>query len=407
VTLGATTLTVELALAVDDGATHIVLLQAPVDEFAILREAVLVPALEAFAILAPEATPDPATLGYRVEEVRFPGGGPGVDLAGTLTLPEGTGPHPAVVLMSGSGAQDRDESLRPVSTLKPFALLADALTSAGLAVLRYDDRGVGGSTGDYDAATIRELAGDGAAALTYLRGRDDVDAERTGLLGHSEGGLYAAMLAAEDTGVAFVIGLAAPAVDGVSLLVAQNEAIARASGAPEEEVALATAFATQAMPAARDGDTATLEAAIRELAAGLWDRASEEERAILGTRDAFVRRQVDTQMPSLTSDWFRSILAYDPAPDWQRVTVPVLGAYGGLDVQVLPEQNASALKEALDEGGNEDVEIIVLPDANHLFQSAGSGAIAEYGTLPAEFTPDLLPTIVAWLTERAGLASDA
>jgi pimeloyl-ACP methyl ester carboxylesterase len=112
-------------------------------------------------------------------------------------------------------------------------------------------------------------------------------------------------------------------------------------------------------------------------------------------------------MPSLASDWFRSILAYDPAPDWQRVTAPVLGVYGGLDVQVLPDLNASALRAALDAGGNEDVEIIVLPDANHLFQSAESGAIAEYGTLPAEFTSDLLPTIVAWLTERAGLPSDA
>jgi hypothetical protein len=183
--LGEYELAVELAVAEDDGTTHLVLLQSTPDEFASLREQVLVPAVEAFEVLAPEPTPDPATLGYAVEEVGFPGGSEDIQLAGTLTLPSGPGPHPAIVLMSGSGAQDRDESMRPVTTLKPFALIADALTRAGVAVLRYDDRGVGGSTGDYASATIDELASDGRAALEFLRGRSDIDTGRIGLLGHS------------------------------------------------------------------------------------------------------------------------------------------------------------------------------------------------------------------------------
>jgi pimeloyl-ACP methyl ester carboxylesterase len=302
--------------------------------------------------------------------------------------------------MSGSGAQDRDESLRPISSLKPFALIADALTSAGLAVLRYDDRGVGGSSGEYSTATIDELAADGAAALAFLRGREDIDRGRIGLLGHSEGGLYAAKLAAADPAVAFVIGLAAPALDGVSLLVSQNVAITQASGASEEEVAAAAAFAQEAMPLARDGDAEGVEAAMRAYLGTLWDLAPEAERAVMGERADFVEAQVKSRLPGLLTDWYRSILAYDPAPDWQRVSVPVLAVYAGLDVQVLADGNAAALEAALEAGGNDDVEIVTLPDANHLFQAAETGALAEYATLPPEFTPDLLPTLVDWLNEH-------
>ncbi len=223
----------ELALAEADGVTQLVLLQSDPADFETLREQVLLPAIDAFAPLAPTPTPDPSTFDYAIEEVSFPGGSEGVQLAGTLTLPPGPGPHPVVVTMSGSGAQDRDESLRPITSLKPFAILADALTSAGVGVLRYDDRGVGGSSGDYAAATITELAADAAAAVDYLTSREDVDPHRLGLLGHSEGGIYAAMIAASDPRIGY-IGLMAPAVtDGVTLIVEQNEALARSSGVSE------------------------------------------------------------------------------------------------------------------------------------------------------------------------------
>lgn len=404
VRLGDLTIAVELALAEDGGATHLILLQSAPGEFDVLREQVLLPAIEAFDVLAPEPTPDPASLGYEVEEVAFPGGGEGVELAGTLTLPSAPGPHPAVVLMSGSGAQDRDESLRPVSTIKPFALIADALTSAGVAVLRYDDRGVGGSSGDYEAATVEELASDGRAALDYLLERSDVDPGRIGILGHSEGGLYAAMLAAADPDIAFVVGMAAPATDGVSLLIDQNEAILRASGESEDEIAYAQAFAETVMPAVRDGDAETAEAGVREYFGALWDRQSDADRTILGDREAFVQRQVDSQLPLYLSDWFRSILAYDPAPDWQQVGVPVLGLFGARDVQVVTEPNEAALRAALAAGGNQDVEIVVFPDANHLFQASETGALQEYGTLEPAFTPGFLPTLVEWVTARAGVS---
>ncbi len=405
VTLGELTLAVELALAVDGASTHLVLLQSEPGDFEPLRREVLVPALEAFEVLATEPTPDPATLGYRVEEVLFAGGDDGVELAGSLTLPEGPGPHPAIVLMSGSGAQDRDESLRPAALIKPFALIADALTSAGVAVLRYDDRGVGGSSGDYAGATITDLASDGAAALDYLRSRPDIESTRLGLLGHSEGGLYAAQLAAADPSIAFVVGMAAPAADGVSVILAQNEAIARSQGASEEELAQARDVDERALPAARDGDEATLEATLRDYLGSLWDDASAEDRAVLGEREPFIDRQLEGMLARYRSDWFRSFLAYDPAPDWRRVNVPVLGLFGGRDVQVVTEQNEPALRTALEAAGNEDVEIVVFDDANHLFQASESGAIEEYASLAPEFTPEFLPTLVEWVTARAGVTS--
>lgn len=397
---------VELAMAEADGTTHLVVLQALPEAFEDLRAAVFLPAVEAYALLEPEPTGPLPSPGYVSEEVAFPGGSDGVELAGTLTLPSTPGPHPAVVLLSGSGAQDRDESTRPLAAIKPFALLADALTQAGIAVLRYDDRGAGGSSGDYFGSTTQDHAADGGAAVAYLRGRDEIDPERIGLLGHSEGGLHAAMLAAQDPGIAFVVGLAAPAVDGVSLLIAQNEAITRAAGASEAEVELATGFARAVMPVVRDGDPEAIEAAMRDFLERAWDE-QPELRAQLGDRETAIDQRVAAQLPTMTSAWYRSLMGYDPAPDWARVQVPVLGIFGGHDVQVLADQNEQALRAALAGGGNEAVEVVVLPDANHLFQASETGALEEYASLGTEFTPDLLPTLVAWLTERTGLARNS
>jgi len=192
VELGDMVISAEVALAEDDGSTHLILLQSDPEDFDILREQVLLPALDAFDVLAPEPTPDPSTFDYQIEEVTFPGGAADVELSGTLTLPDGPGPHPVVITMSGSGPSDRDESLAPITALKPFAVIADALTSAGVGVLRYDDRGVGSSTGDHEGPTISDFTADARAAIDYLESRDDVDSERIGLFGHSEGGVYAA-----------------------------------------------------------------------------------------------------------------------------------------------------------------------------------------------------------------------
>ena len=397
---GGVSVAVELALAEGDGRTSIVLFQAAPEEFEVLRAGVFAPAVEAFAPLAPEVTPHPSTFDYQIEEVAFPGGADGVELAGTLTLPPGDGPHPTIVLMSGSGAQDRDESLKPLTTLKPFAEIADALTSAGVGVLRYDDRGVGGSTGDYDGSTVSELASDGGAAIDYLATRADIDASRIGVLGHSEGGLYASMLGATDPRISFIVVMAPGVVDGVELLLGQNEAILRANGESEDEIAQAIEFSAAVLPLVRDDDLEAASEVTRAYLGALWDGQSAEDQAVLGERASFIARTLAVQEAGWQPAWLRTILAYDPRLDWQQVRVPVLGLFGARDVQVVLEQNEPALREALAAAGNEDFETVVFPEANHLFQDAISGAVSEYPSLEPAFTEAFLPTLVDWVTAR-------
>ncbi len=334
----------------------------------------------------------------------FPGGSEGVELAGTLTLPDAPGPHPVVITMTGSGPQDRNESLKPITLLEPFAVIADALTSAGVGVLRYDDRGVGGSTGDYNAATVGELAEDARAAIDFVETRDDVDPERIGLFGHSEGGLYAAMLGASDPRVAY-IGMMAPAViDGIELIVEQNIAMTRVpAGSPEEQVEAVGEYTAQVMPKVLEEDFEEVERISLEFYGRLWDELTPEERELAGERSDFARARVDLEMPIYASDWYRSFLGYDPTADWAQVDVPVLGIFGGKDVQVVAESNETALRETLEAAGNEDVTTMTFDDANHLFQEAVTGAFAEYGQLEPEFIDGFVETVVDWFVERAGV----
>jgi pimeloyl-ACP methyl ester carboxylesterase len=402
VSLPSGEIAVHLALAADGSTTYIVLLQSPSAESDELYDAVFLPVLDSVTPLAGPASPSPGSLPYDAVEVSFPGGADDVTLAGTLTTPRTQGPWPAVVLLSGSGAQDRDESLAPVASIKPFALLADALTPAGFAVLRFDDRGVGGSTGDYASATIADLTADARAALDFLATRDDVDPARLALLGHSEGGIYAASLAASDPRLAFVVTLAGPARTGVELLVSQNLAMSRAAGASAADLEDLRRLVEPVMVAARDGDRAAVEAGLRAMIGAAYDALSPDAQALLGDRTEYIDAQVEAQLPVLTSDWFRSLLASDPGADWGRTTIPVLGVFGGKDVQVPAAEEAPAMEAALEAAGNADHEVVTLPEANHLFQAADTGTVAEYSTLADTFTPDLLPTIVEWLSRHTG-----
>jgi hypothetical protein len=222
--------TVDLALAEEDSVTYLAFLQAPPDEFEALHASVFLPILDAFAHYELETGSVP----YLVEEVTFPSGDH--TLAGTLTLPSAPGPHPAIVLVSGSGPQDRDEALGGIA-IRPFRLLADALTRAGVAVLRYDDRGVGQSTGDFSEATSADFAADAEAAITYLLSRPEIDPDQVGLLGHSEGGLIAAMLGARNDDLDFIISLAGPGVPGREVLTLQSRLLMEAEATGEEAVA--------------------------------------------------------------------------------------------------------------------------------------------------------------------------
>jgi uncharacterized protein len=396
-------LRVDLGIAVGGGSTYLVLLQSPIAGADALREAVFLPAIDALAPLAPEPTPDPATLPYLVKEVSFPGGAPDVTLAGTLTVPRTAGPHPAIVLLSGNGPQDRDGSIRPLATIKPFALLADALSRAGLAVLSYDDRGTAASTGTFTTAGLADFTADAGAALAFLRDRPEVDPARVGVLGHSEGGVYIASLIEAGEPLAFAVGMAAPATNGVDVFVAQNGALVRSSGGSEEEAALAEAFAAKLYAAALGDDLAAAEAATREYFGGVWDRQPPDAQSALGDRGAFIDGQVAIQIAGVQAPSFIDILRSDAGVGWEAATFPVLGVFGGRDVQVLATQNAP-LMEAQLAGSDPASRVVTLPDANHLLQAALTGGVAEYGTLDQAFTPAFLPLVTGWVAEQAGLA---
>lgn len=397
VNAGTVTVKVDLALAEQDGTTYLVILQTLPDEYDALHTSVFLPTLDAFAPLAPEAD-EPVP--YTVEDVTFENGD--VTLAGTLTLPPTDGPHPVVVLVSGSGPQDRNETLGGGIAIKPFRLIADALTRAGIGVLRYDDRGVGESTGDFVAATEEDFAADATAAIDYLLTRDDINPDEIGLLGHSEGGLIAAMLGASNPDLDFIISMAGPGVSGRDVLVVQNQRLMQAEGATQEQIDAQVAFVQEMFEVLDDPEA--MEQLIYQRALEQIDSLTEEQRAALGDLEEYARTAAAQMAQQYTAGWFEGFVNYNPAPDWAQTTVPVLALFGGKDVQVDAEQNAPALEAALSEAGNADYEIVVFPNANHLFQEAGTGGLSEYTSLPGEFTPDFLPTIIDWITEHVTIA---
>ena len=333
---------------------------------------------------------------YRSEEVSFENGD--IRLAGTLTVPEGTGPFPGVVLITGSGPQDRDEV---VAGFPVFRVLSDHLTRQGIAVLRYDDRGVGGSSGSVSTSTSADFAGDALAGLARLAEHPDVDPARVGLVGHSEGGIVAPIAASRSEAVRFAVLLAGSTVPGAEILYEQSAAIQRASGVPESRVAWNTDFQRRLFAALEAGED--LQAYREELGAAIREGVEtlpEEQRAAISDVDSYVETQIEGQIDRVETPWFRFFLTYDPTEGVRGTRVPVLALFGGLDLQVLVDQNRPPLEEAL--AGNPDATVQVLPGANHLFQAATTGSPAEYATLERDFIDGFLDTISDWILARFG-----
>lgn len=318
---------------------------------------------------------------YREEEVAFDSA-PGVRLAGTLTLPPGKGPFPAVVLITGSGPQDRNETL---AGHQPFLVLADHLTRKGLAVLRFDDRGVGKSTGGFAAATSSDFAVDAEAAAAFLRGRPEIAAGKVGLLGHSEGGMIAPMVAAKDPKIAFLVLLAGPGVPTRALMAAQRQAVMAALGASPETIARSQALMTKiddAVLRSKDPAAARAEATrlLSEAGGDLPPVAAAVQASMIGSR------------------WYREFIAYDPGPALAKIRVPVLALNGDKDMQVIAQQNVPALRAALRE--DQDATVMALPGLNHLFQTAGTGSPQEYGRIEETFSATALEIISNWIVAR-------
>jgi fermentation-respiration switch protein FrsA (DUF1100 family) len=336
--------------------------------------------------LAPKRPQEPQPpFPYEALEVEFDNPEAGIRLAGSLTIPAGDGPHPAVALLSGSGPQDRNGT---VFGHRLFLVLADYLTRRGIVVLRFDDRGIGQSTGNLAVATTKDFASDALAAVAFLRTRPEVDAQRIGLVGHSEGAVVAPMAANQGAAIAFAVLLASTGVDGRQLLVMQAKAINRASGLPEALIE----------------ERAQVQGALLDVAVAAENDsvAMDQARAILAdaglTGDA-----AEGQVRSLLSPWMKYFLVYDPLPELRKLSIPVLVLNGEKDTQVPPNENLLPVEHALRDGGNPDVTAEILPGLNHLFQTAETGAPAEYVGIEETMSPVALARIADWIAVRTGI----
>ncbi len=318
---------------------------------------------------------------YREEDVSYENLEKNADLAATLTIPQGKDPFPAVLLIPGSGPHDRDET---IFGHKPFLVLADYLTRRGIAVLRYDDRGVGKSTGDIANATTATLSTDAEAGFEYLERQPEVEHSKVGLIGHSEGGIIAAMIAARNPNVAFIVMMAGPGVRGGDILVEQVSAISKATGKSPEEAEKAAAEERSILNLLEsEKDTAVLDQKLRQRLAGIVPP-----------------EQMDMTISTLTSPWYRFFISYDPATALRHVECPVLALIGGLDMQVPAAQNLPAIRAALEQAGNAHVDAEELPGLNHLFQTAKTGSISEYATISETISPVALEKIADWILKQ-------
>jgi pimeloyl-ACP methyl ester carboxylesterase len=323
---------------------------------------------------------------YVVEEVSFPAGDGKATLAGTLTIPQGAGPFPAVVFVGGSGPSDRDET---IAGHKPFLLLADLLTRKGIAVLRYDKRGIAQSTGDYEQATMDDFANDAQAALNYLKARKEVDPKRAGVLGHSEGGILAAQLAVRTSDLDWLVLLATPATTGERTLLRQSELIARTGGLQEEQIARSQQFDRQAYAAVREArGPAALEARLKDLIEKSGLSASMPPAAL------------QAQIRLMTTPWFRQYLDFNPAPLLEQIKCPVLALNGDRDLQVDASETVPLLRQAYEKNGNKDFTVLEIEGVNHLFQKAQSGSPSLYGAIEETMAPEVLNAITGWVAKH-------
>ncbi len=322
--------------------------------------------------------------GFTESQVSFSSKAAGVTLAGGLSLPKGKGPFPAVVLISGSGPFTRDED---VAGHKVFLVLADALRQRGIAVLRYDKRGTGKSTGTFAQAVLPDFADDAEAALAFLRAVPHVDPRRTGLVGHSEGGITGPIVAARNPAARFVVMLAGPGIKGAPLLARQFELIGKASGMPADKVA--------AMKATNEKMFAAIIAAKSDEEAIAVAQENVADAVKAGLVPAAIAPKIAEQF---SSPYMRSLLAYDPAPILAKLKVPVFALNGSLDMQVPAPENLTGLRAALK--GSTRATIVELSGLNHLFQTAKTGAPMEYGLIEETVNPAALKLIGDWVVQQ-------
>ncbi len=332
---------------------------------------------------------------YKVEDVVFENAGAGIKLAGTLTVPKEKGTFPAVVLVSGSGPQNRDEALLGH---RPFFVLADHLTRRGIAVLRYDDRGVGESTGSFGTATSADFATDASAAIGFLKTRGEIDSNRLGIAGHSEGGLIAPIVANDNSDVSFIVLMAGPGVSGERILISQGALIARANGASEEDVRKSGEQQKMIFGLMKSGKSdAEIKQEVRSYMEKELALLSEEERQEQGVTDGMI----DQQLRTILTPWFRYFLTYDPQPTLKKVRCPILAVNGEKDLQVPCTENLEAIEKAVRDGGNHQITTVALEGLNHLFQRCETGSPGEYSKIDETFSEEVMELIADWILHES------
>lgn len=323
---------------------------------------------------------------YISEKVAFKNTEAGITLAGTLTLPNGKGKFPAVILISGSGPQNRNGE---IFGHKPFLVLSDYLTRNGIAVLRYDDRGVGKSEGKELAvtSTSADLVSDVQAAVSYLLKRKEIDKNKIGLIGHSEGGMIAPMMAAKSKDIAFLVLLAGPGIPGDELLLLQNTLIAKAHGVPETKLEKVAKIKTDIFQMVINiTNTDSLKTALTHY----------YKKNVSGMSE----KQIQMAVNEMSSPWVQYFLQYDPSIALQKTKAPVLALNGGNDLQVPAKQNLEGIEKALKQGGNTQVTTKLLPGLNHLFQESETGLPSEYGEIEQTFSPEAMKLILNWIQKQ-------
>lgn len=330
---------------------------------------------------------------YYSEEVTFENSKDKITLAGTLTLPSKEGQYPVVVLISGSGPQNRDEE---VFGQKPFLVLSDYLTRHGIGVLRYDDRGMFASKGNFAKATSFDFATDVESAVNYLKTRKETDKKHIGLIGHSEGGIIAPIVAAKSKDVSFIVLMAGTGISGGDILLLQQELIGRASGMTEDKLKKTTDINLGAYNIIKaNNDTIKMKNELSKYLTTKMKEAPDGEIPAGNTVDEYV----NSQIKAITSPWMLNFIKYNPAPTLEKVKCPVLAINGSKDLQVPPGANLPAIEKALKKGGNRNVTVKELAGLNHIFQECKTGLPKEYGEIEQTISPVALDMMTNWIKE--------
>jgi len=333
---------------------------------------------------------------YKSEDLVFTNKQAKVDLAATLTIPAGKGPFPAVILVTGSGPQNRNEEL---FNHKPFWVIADYLTRNGIAVLRYDDRGTYKSTGNFKTATTFDFADDAEAGFNYLLSRPEIDNERVGIAGHSEGGMIAPVIASRNKKVRFIILLAGPGLPGRLVITRQSSLISRSFGMSDGKIDTANAINDKIYDIIEsEPDSLNAAQKVRKLLLETIDQSKDlsredKEKAI---------KNIDQTIRFVDRKWFRAFLMFNPVTYLSKVQCPVLAMAGSLDIQVSPDENLNAILDVMEKTGNKFYQIKKLPDLNHLFQHAKTGLPSEYNHIEETFAPEALDIMLNWIKSITG-----